>query len=326
MIYFLLLIIFILIILLIVVSCTKKKINDTIEIKNNKIKKENEELIAINSKLSKEKEQYEKNLFSKRQEYDTAIYEVEKLREVENTLHQSLEKEKEISQNAFSNWAEVLESEYDKKEKDCKQEYEELLNNLNIAYSSKQSAILLEIDKYEKDLDQIKQAKAAAIEAQQKEKQVKEDLSSYCLPINNADLGDIQLLESIKTRLTKPRILSMLIWSTYFQKPMTTLCNNILGTKTITGIYKITNQKTGLCYIGKSISVSDRWKQHAKCGLGIDTPAGNKLYKAMMEDGIYSFSWELLEECPKEQLDEKEKFYIDLYNAYNFGYNSTTRK
>ena len=30
----------------------------------------------------------------------------------------------------------------------------------------------------------------------------------------------------------------------------------------------------------------DRWKQHAKCGLGIDTPAANKLYKAMQEDGI----------------------------------------
>ena len=68
--------------------------------------------------------------------------------------------------------------------------------------------------------------------------------------------------------------------------------------------------------------MADRWKQHAKCGLGIDTPASNKLYKAMQEDGINNFSWELIEKCPREQLNEKEKYYIELYDAYNFGYNS----
>ena len=114
----------------------------------------------------------------------------------------------------------------------------------------------------------------------------------------------------------------MLIWSTFFQKPMTLLCNNILGTSTICGIYKIPNQIDNRCCIGQSVHVSQRWKEHAKCGLGIDTPAGNKLYKAMMEEGIWNFSWELLEECPREQLDNKEKYYIDLYNAYDFGYNS----
>ena len=114
---------------------------------------------------------------------------------------------------------------------------------------------------------------------------------------------------------------------------MTTLCNNILGTTQVTGIYKITNQKNNMCYIGQAVDVADRWKQHAKCGLGIDTPAANKLYKAMQEDGINNFSWELIEKCPREQLNEKEqcpkeklnereKYYIELYDAYNFGYNS----
>ena len=115
----------------------------------------------------------------------------------------------------------------------------------------------------------------------------------------------------------------MLIWSTYFQKDMTALCNRILGTDTVTGIYKITNQENGKCYIGQSVDVSKRWKDHAKCGLGIDTPQGNKLYKDMQEVGIWNFSWELLEQCPREQLNEKEKYYIDLYQSQDFGYNST---
>ena len=44
--------------------------------------------------------------------------------------------------------------------------------------------------------------------------------------------------------------------------------------------------------------------------------------KAMQEDGLWNFSWELLEKCPKEQLDEKEQFYINLYQSKEYGYNS----
>lgn len=305
--------------MLIIVSNNKKKINTAIEIKNEQIKKANNELVVNNTLLSNELEQNKKELERNKSELD-------KISAIKQTIHNAILEEQKVSESAFKMWADSLEREYDLKENECKEDYEIITSNLEKYYSDYQEKILAEIDKINQDLDKIKQAKAAAIEAQAKEQQVKEDLSFYCLQINPADLVDIQLLESIKPRLSKPRILSMLIWSTYWQKPMTTLCNNILGTKQITGIYKITNQKNDMCYIGQSVNVSDRWKQHAKCGLDIDTPAGNKLYKAMMEDGIYSFSWELLEECNKEELDEKEKFYIDLYNAYNYGYNSTTRK
>lgn len=44
----------------------------------------------------------------------------------------------------------------------------------------------------------------------------------------------------------------------------------------------------------------------------------------MIENGIWNFSWELIEQCPKEQLDEKEKYYIKLYQSYEYGFNSNT--
>ena len=116
----------------------------------------------------------------------------------------------------------------------------------------------------------------------------------------------------------------MLIWSTFYQKPMNQVCANVLGGATIIkcGIYKITNQQTNLCYIGQAKDIATRWKTHAKAGLGIDTPVGNKLYKAMQEDGLENFSFELLEECVAADLNEKEKFYINLYQSNEFGYNS----
>jgi hypothetical protein len=43
----------------------------------------------------------------------------------------------------------------------------------------------------------------------------------------------------------------------------------------------------------------------------------------MIEDGIWNFSWELLETCSKEELDKKEKYYIELYDSKNYGYNIT---
>ena len=180
-----------------------------------------------------------------------------------------------------------------------------------------------EIEKVKAELDKIKQSRAAALEAQLREKEIEENSSFYCLNTSQAELNDISIIETVVPKLNNPRILRMLIWQTYWQKPLKALAANILGNKTVVGIYKITNTKTKECYIGQSVDIAKRWAEHAKCGLGIDTPQGNKLYKAMMEYGIYSFSWELLEECPKEQLDEKEKYYIDLYDAYNYGYNST---
>jgi len=42
----------------------------------------------------------------------------------------------------------------------------------------------------------------------------------------------------------------------------------------------------------------------------------------MKKEGIDNFTFEILEECTIENLDEKEAFYINLYNSYNYGYNS----
>ena len=197
------------------------------------------------------------------------------------------------------------------------------VDNLKTNFELKRQELEKELKQIQTDLNSIKATRAAAIEAKRKEKEIKEKNKFYMLSISSNNIEDIKKLNRIKQELHNPRVLSMLIWSTFFQKSMTDLCNNILGTNTITGIYKITNQIDDMCYIGQSVDIATRWKSHAKCGLGIDTPADNKLYKAMLEEGIWNFSWELLEECPKEKLNEKEKFYIELYQSKNFGYNST---
>lgn len=104
----------------------------------------------------------------------------------------------------------------------------------------------------------MRETRAAVQEALLKEKEIKDQLDFYCLRLSQEEIDDINTLERVKSKLHQPRILCMLIWSTYFQKPMTTLCNNILGTEKIIGIYKITNQKTNECYIGQSLDLATR--------------------------------------------------------------------
>ena len=117
--------------------------------------------------------------------------------------------------------------------------------------------------------------------------------------------------------------LNKVIWKVYYEKPYTDLIGRVVGASIKTGIYKITNLITNECYIGQSVDINKRWSEHCKCGLGIDTPPGNKLYKAMQEYGLENFTFELLTECSKEELNEKETYFINLYQAKEFGYNST---
>ena len=207
--------------------------------------------------------------------------------------------------------------------------FEVYVDNLEQAYQEAEdrhdkamAKLNLEFQTVNAELDKIKATRLAAIQANIREEEIKEQLDFYCLTPKTADINDIKTLERIKPQLNNPRILSMLIWSTYFQKDMTALCNKVLGLKTITGIYKITNQENNKCYIGQSVDIAKRWKDHAKCGLGIDAPQGNKLYKEMQQIGIWNFSWELLEECPRDQLNEKERYYIELYQSKDYGYNT----
>ena len=191
------------------------------------------------------------------------------------------------------------------------------LNNIRDSAKKQKMEIRAEIDK-------IKSSLSAGVEARLRDQEKKEKINFYKLYINETDLSDVKVLENLKPTLHKPVILSKLIWTQYFQKQMNELCDRVLGKESVCGIYKITNLLTEQAYIGQSINIADRWKQHCKCGLGIDASATNKLYNAMQKYGVWNFSFELLEQVHQRNLlNEKEKFWIEMYQSNKFGYNST---
>lgn len=199
------------------------------------------------------------------------------------------------------------------------------LKNEELSKRAKELASQYEAD-LQKTLDaleSLRATKAAAIDAARKEKLVHKKQEDYCLRLPIEEQNDVAILKSVRNRISKPRAVSMVIWSQYFQPIAKKLFPQILGSEIVCGIYKITNQETGECYIGQAKNIRERWNQHTKAGLGIDTPRGNKLYKAMQEYGLEYFSFELLEECTADKLNEKERYFIELYSADSLGYNST---
>ena len=293
-------------------ATTKKKVDTAASNANKKIYEETERLKA-------EYELYKTTNETILSENNKLTTQIEEGKKHLSTIQNAIDNQQEMSSNAFKNYCDILEKKY----KEVEEEHDMEIEALNTAYSNLQLKLLREADEVRSDLDKIKATRTAAIEAARREKDIENNLTFYCLDISDADKKDIAKLEALKPSLNKPRVLSMLIWQTWFQKPLKALSANVVGATDATGIYKITNIKTKECYIGQAIHIKDRFVEHAKCGLGIDTPAGNKLYKAIQEFGLWNFSFEVLEECPREQLNEKEKYYIDLYSSYDYGYNST---
>lgn len=195
---------------------------------------------------------------------------------------------------------------------------------LLVQHTQEKDALKIELESLNKELDSLKATRAAIIEAAQQEERLQADKDFYRLDISDQDARDILVLNTIKTQISKPRILSMLIWQTYYQPIAKQKFPLILGSKDVCGIYKITNLKDSRAYIGQAVDVRDRWNQHCKFSLGIDTPQGNKLYQAMIKEGLENFTFQLLEECPREELNQKEAYYINMYNSYEFGYNANT--
>ena len=90
------------------------------------------------------------------------------------------------------------------------------------------------------------------------------------------------------------------------------------------GIYKITNKINNKVYIGQSIDIQRRWERHRVVAFNDSYPQYNcLLYKAFRKYGFNNFSFEVLEECGEEELNNLENFYIQQYNSCNRdkGYN-----
>ena len=170
-------------------------------------------------------------------------------------------------------------------------------------------------------LEDYKKKQQAVNEAILRQRAIDEQQDFYRVCLSEFAIEDIKLLQEIRQKLHTSDNLNKLIYDVYVSKSVTEMVKRVLQGAAPSGIYKITRLKTGEIYIGKSTNVKDRWVQHCKTVYGAGTIAHSILHTTMAKDGLEQFTFELVEEVPKDKLTEREKYWINFYGSKEYGLN-----
>ena len=230
------------------------------------------------------------------------------------------QKANELASEKFAQSAEQMAQKYQQAEDNYQQEYLKAIEESTKEYTNLIIQKQEELNKISQELVEAKAKQNAIVEANKRAEEVKQKEQFYKLNLSEIDIEEIKKLRSIIPYLRSAEPINKVIWKVYYEKPYTDLIGRVIGQGIHTGIYKITNIENQKCYIGQAVSLADRWKQHIKRGVGAETPTRNKLYPAMYELGPENFTFEVLEECEKTKLDEREDYWQEFYQAKEFGY------
>ena len=82
-------------------------------------------------------------------------------------------------------------------------------------------------------------------------------------------------------------------------------------------IYRLVlKEDNEVCYVGQAVNVKERWYQHIKKMIGVDTVGNERLYEYRPDD----FWWTIVEENPKN-LNESEHYWIEYFGCTEKGLN-----
>lgn len=285
------------------------------------IERLNNNLIGEKWRLEDETKQLQIELASlqaKRDEVQSSIFSLEQqAKESADIFYQknmeiaqtNLDKSLENASNYYTTQTEQYQSEYKEMMADCALSVSNLLNQKKIELEQLDLAIKEQSEKVN-----------ASVEASKRAEEIRSQSDFYKLIIPKEDLDEIKELREVEKHLRNPEPLNKVIWKCYYEKPTTDLIGRVIGSGTHTGIYKITNLTNQMCYVGQAANLAERWKQHIKRGLGADPVTKNKLYPAMKAIGVENFSFEVIEECERSKLDEREDYWQAFFKAKEFGY------
>ena len=271
-----------------------------------------DEVLIHQINIHRQQEQSLEEDFVHRRAEDNKILE-EYYKEKKRLIDQQIESEYALSREKLKqNIAELTQLENSRLEESLERNREE--------FEAKIKDMQSNIENYYNELSQLQLKRAAAMEDAKRQEEMKTQEEFYRLQLSESELIDIKELKIVEQRLSKKEVLNKLIYKVYFEKPYTDLVSRVVGKEVKTGIYKITNTLNQKVYIGQSINIAERWKQHIKRALGAEPMTQNKLYPAMAEDGVWNFTFEIVEVCEKAQLGEREQYWQKFFGAKEYGY------
>ena len=280
-----------------------------------KIKRKEEEVnnsLELTTKILEQEEEKRNLIISQESEIinkELENYRIKKNNEIETEfifLNQNLQKEYDEAKENFQKYLEETKLALEKYNEQINKDKENKANELTI--------ITKELEDYQKRRDVVN-------ENIRREKEIREKENFYKINISNNDIEDIQLLKTVEPNLKNKEALNKLIYEVFIKKPTTEMIKRVLNGGSPSGIYKITFIPTGEAYIGKSSNINKRWIEHIKSAYGLGTIAHSSFHTRMAKEGVWNFTFELLEKIEKERLGEREKYWIEFYQTKEFGLN-----
>lgn len=152
-------------------------------------------------------------------------------------------------------------------------------------------------------------------------KELKEKETFFKVNLTQDEIDDILYIKDFEKRFSNKELLSKAVYECYYKKPLMELEKRVLQNEEFSGIYKITSTLTDEIYIGRAVNIKKRWIDHVKSSLGIGTLVSSTLHKRMAQDGIWNFTFEVLEKIDKDKINEREAYWIDFYKSNQYGLN-----
>lgn len=284
-----------------------ERLNNNLIGEKQRLEDETKQLQIGLASLQAKRDEVQSSIFSlEQQAKESAVIFYQKNMEIAQT---NLDKSLENVSNYYTTQTEQYQSDYKEMMADCAQSISDLINQKKI-----------ELEKLDLAIKEQSEKVNASVEASKRAEEIRSQSDFYKLTIPEEDLNEIKELREVEKHLRNPEPLNKVIWKCYYEKPTTDLIGRVIGSGTHTGIYKITNLTNQMCYVGQAANLAERWKQHIKRGLGADPATKNKLYPAMKAIGVENFSFEVIEECERSKLDEREDYWQDFFKAKEFGY------
>lgn len=281
----------------------------------------NNNLIDEKQRLEDETKQLQIGLASlqaKRDEVQSSIFSLEQ--QAKESADIFYQKNMEIAQTNLDKSLENASNYYTTQTEQYQNDYKEMMADCALSISNLINQKKVELEQLDLAIKEQSEKVNASVEASKRAEEIRSQSDFYKLTIPKEDLDEIKELREVEKHLRNPEPLNKVIWKCYYEKPTTDLIGRVIGSGTHTGIYKITNLTNQMCYVGQAANLAERWKQHIKRGLGADPVTKNKLYPAMKAIGIENFSFEVIEECERSKLDEREDYWQDFFKAKEFGY------
>lgn len=274
------------------------------------------EVVSINRERQAENERIESDIERHNLDLMQLKANIDQQNEVINSLIDTATKMRESAEQQAKESAKTI---YARETEKLEKVYQEFGQQKEKELAEIAQQVLVEQDK----LEQLEAKQLAYIQAQQRQEESAANQDYYRLTIDEFGLNDITLLRDLQAHFIKKEIIDKVIWETYYRPAYDLLTSRLFANKgKVCGIYKITNLITGQAYIGQSVDIKERFRQHIKTSLAYG-PATNKLYQAMQKSGQHNFMFEVLEEVPRAQLNERETYWIEFYKTKDYGLNST---